>query len=361
VLLSRCFVVLVSKRSRHSCEFALAPIHALLNWGKIIRMTSLSYIASAGRKFKAINMNAFARTWHISVLLIAALLPQWAQAASGLPEAQRFGFALPVDAKTPIWTNHITVRNIRDSVTSNGVEFISIDTFKNIGKGPERGVSAVNSTTRQRVWHTPFPSETTNSASSKDERQIESSTLIQRGNRLLCTYLVTPNVRAPKVRFWEFMILDTASGKVVRRERTKIAIPQVNFTIIGDYWFVTDERAAQTLRLEPGTGEIIWSHPDVLKFSTVTEKAISFYKRIRDDAWQVTALDLDTGKPLFNQRFERLDRHIVKGVLARDGSVFVELGAQYDWNLERGAMYRTYSVAFDAATARPLWRTPFFD
>jgi outer membrane protein assembly factor BamB len=324
-------------------------------------MTQLKYIASTGRKFKAINMNAIARTWHFPALLIVALLPLWAQAASELPEAQRYGFALPVDAKTPIWTNHLSVRNIRDGVTSNGVEFISSDTFKNIGKGLERGVSAVNATTKQRAWHAPFPSETITAAGSKDERQIESSTLILRGNRLLCTYLVTPNAAAPKVRFWEFMILDTASGKVVRRERTKVATPQINFTIIGDYWFVTDERAAQTLRLEPGTGEIVWSHPDVLRFSALTEKTISFYKRIRDDAWQVTALDLDSGKPIFNQRLERFDRHIVKGVLARDGSVFVELGAQYDWNLERGAMYRTYSVAFDAATARPLWRTPFFE
>jgi len=324
-------------------------------------MRQLSYIASTGRKFKAIHMNAFARTWHLPALLIAALSPLWAHAAAGLHEAQRYGFGLPVDSKTPIWTNHLTVRNIRDTVRSNGVDFISSDTFKNIDKGAERGVSAVHATTKQRVWHTPFPSDTANGASNKDERQIESSTLIQRGNRLLCTYIVTPNVTAPKVRFWEFLILDTATGKVVRRERTKIAIPQVNFTIIGDHWFVTDERAAQTLRLEPGTGEVMWSHPDVLKFSAVTEKAVSFYKRIRDDAWQVTALNLETGKPIFNQRLERLDRHIVKGVLARDGSVFVELGAQYDWNLERGAMYRTYSVAFDAATARPLWRTPFFE
>ena len=324
-------------------------------------MKQFSYIVGTGRKFKAINMNAFARTWHLPALLIAALLPLSAQAAPGLPEAQRYGFALPVDAKTPIWTNHLTVRDIRDGVTANGVEFITRDAFMNGDKGVQRGVSALNATTRKPLWHTPFPAETANPAVSKDERQIESSTLIQRGNRLLCTYIVTPNATAPKVRFWEFMILDTATGKVVRRERTKVAIPQVNFTIMGDYWFVTDERAAQTLRLEPGNGEIIWSHPDVLKFSALTEKAISFYKRIRDDAWQVTALNLDTGKPIFNQRFERLDRHIVKGVLARDGSVFVELGAQYDWNLERGAMYRTYSVAFDAATARPLWRTPFLD
>ena len=123
---------------------------------------------------------------------------------------------------------------------------------------------------------------------------------------------------------------------------------QVRFVVIGHHWFSIDDRLRQTVRLDATTGAVLWTYADSLPVATVTEGAVSFYKKINDDVWQVTAIDLATGAVIFDQRLQKLARHIVKGVLARDGWVFVEFGAQYDWDLARGAKYRTYSVAFDA-------------
>lgn len=296
----------------------------------------------------------------VANLVVAPFLLGVSSAAT-LTEKERFGFGLPVDTQTAIWTKHLTTRDpARLAIVHQGIEFLSRDEFKNIDKGVGRGISARKVASKEIIWHTPFPAETPGAPQS-DTRQIESSTLVLRGNRLLCTYLVTPGEGAANGRFWEFVIVDTATGKIVRRERAKVAVPQVQFTIIGDYWFVTDERAKKTFRLEPATGEPLWTHDDVLKFSALTEQSISFFQGRPGATWQVTALDLFTGKTLFSQRFDRIDHHIIKGVLARDGRVFVEFGAQYDWNLERGAMYRTYTVAFDATTGKPIWRTKFFD
>jgi len=301
---------------------------------------------------------------------LAALSSAGSYAASGPSERDRFGYALPVNSTTAIWTNHLTPRNWNDNVVHEGIEYFPRDSYKNLDKSKLRGVVARKVGASEPLWRTPFPPETTGADADRDDRVIESSAVVLRGNRLLCTYLVTPPAKlgttgpsAPSAppRYWEFVILDAATGKVLRRERASAPTPQVNFVMVGDVWFAMDERAQQTLRLDPASGAPIWTHPAVLRVSTVTEQAVSSFRKIDDSSWQVTALDLATGAVMFDQRLTGLSGHIVKGVIARNGHVFAELGAQYDWNLERGAKYRTYSVAFDARSGKPLWRTPFFD
>lgn len=303
-------------------------------------------------------------------VVLAALGSTVSNAASGPAERDRFGYALPVNSTTAIWTNHLTPRNWNDSVVHEGIEYFPRDSYKNLDKSKLRGVIARKVGASEPLWHTTFPPEVAGADTDRDERLIESSAVVLRGNRLLCTYLVTPpakpgttaaTAKAAPPRYWAFVILDTASGKVLRRERANAPTPQVNFVMVGDVWFAMDERAQQTLRLDPASGAPIWTHPAVLRVATVTEQAVSSFRKVDDSSWQVTALDLATGAVIFDQRLTGLSGHIVKGAIARNGQVFAEFGAQYDWNFERGAKYRTYSVAFDAHSGKPLWRTPFFD
>ena len=304
------------------------------------------------------------------VLLGGTLLSTMAPASLLSPsESQRYGYGLPVVTTTGIWggypaafiwRGHRSTLGLKDHVVDHNVEYVVRDSFKNLDKAEAPGVTARSAATKVQLWHAAFPLEPT-AGTTQAARQIESSTLILRGNRLFCSYLVTPNSMTPKVRFWEFMILDTETGKIVRRERSKVAEPQINFTIVGGNWFVTDELSKQTMRLEPATGEPMWTYPRVLNFSSVTDASVSFFRRPETDTWEVESLDIATGKTIFTYRFTGLQKHIIKAVLARDGRVFVEFGAQYDWNLHNGPMYKTYSVAFDVVTRTPIWRTPFFD
>ena len=43
----------------------------------------------------------------------------------------------------------------------------------------------------------------------------------------------------------------------------------------------------------------------------------------------------------------------------KDGIAYVEMGAQKEMHLELGIRYSYYTIAFNAKTNKPLWRTPF--
>ena len=50
---------------------------------------------------------------------------------------------------------------------------------------------------------------------------------------------------------------------------------------------------------------------------------------------------------------------MINAVIYKDGIAYVEMGAQKEMHLELGVRYSYYTVAFDAKTNQPLWRTPF--
>jgi outer membrane protein assembly factor BamB len=284
-------------------------------------------------------------------------------------EQERFGYSLPIDSTTAIWTDYFTKRNWHNSITVDNLLFTPKDEHKNLTAFENQGIGVIDLNTNQVLWQTPFPVEKLVSRYNlNDTSYVTSSSIILKNNRLFCSYLhiIPPQVKGsndadtkPK-DFWEYVILDAQTGKLLKHERMPETRYLNEFIIINDDWFISNRKNNQFSHLDPASGQKYWSYPELLTVSTVTENAVSFYKKQHNDTWQVKVLDLNTGQLLFDYHFDHFLKHIIKGVLYRKGIVYVEMGAQYEMNLELGTKYRTYTVAFDAKSGKPLWRTPFF-
>lgn len=284
-------------------------------------------------------------------------------------EQERYGYDLPIDTTTSIWNNYLTDRAWSDSIMVDKIAFLTRDEYKNTNTFDNQGVGAIDTPTGQVLWHTPFPVKVLHSIHNHDEKTyIQSSSLVLAGDRLFCAYMVTipPQNLAnnqgtsEEESFWEYIILDAQTGKILRNERAKLPNPTFSYQLIGTYWFALDREAKQTIRLDPATGEKMWTYNDILSFSTFNDRSMALYRNNFNDKCQVTVLDVATGKPLFDKQLENFSKHVVRGVLYRADTAFVEIGAQYEMNFELGSRYKTYTVAFDAKTQKPLWRTPFF-
>lgn len=304
-----------------------------------------------------------------SLLLMGIL--SWLISACGLSspkENERYGFELPVDSTKAVWKNYLTTRSWHDSILLKNRLYLPRDEHKHRQLLSKQGIALIDQATQKVVWHTNFPVEKTVSAyDSAQHSYVTSSTLILENDRLFCAYLhVVPPQRTgttdldknPKDR-WEYVIMEASTGKIIRKEKMPDARNAYDFIIVGDYWFIQDTRHQTLSRYSPQTGARLWSFPTTVTLSTIANGTVSFLKRIDSQTWQTIVLELDTGKVLFNKRFEKLDKHVISALIYKDGTAYVEMGAQKDIHLELGTSYAYYTISFDTKTNKPLWRTPF--
>lgn len=308
--------------------------------------------------------------FYSNTLLYMGIL-SWFLSACGLnspKENERYGFELPIDSTKAIWKNYLTTRTWHDSIKTGNWLYLPRDEHKHTQLLANQGIALINQATQKVIWHTDFPVEKTVSVyDSSQPSYVTSSTLILEGNRLFCAYLhvIPPQQKGttdldknPKDR-WEYVIVEASTGKIIRNEKMPDTRNAYDFIIVGDYWFIQDTRHQTLSRYSPQTGTRLWSYPINATLSTIANGTVSFLKRIDSQTWQTIVLELDTGKVLFNKRFEKLDKHVISALIYKDGTAYVEMGAQKDMHLELGISYAYYTISFDTKTNKPLWRTPF--
>jgi outer membrane protein assembly factor BamB len=303
--------------------------------------------------------------WIIAIASSSSLL---GGCAASLPDEKRFGYDLPVNTQTIAAANASEARRAPfGSVKRDGIEYLADVRVSHSGQPAIAGIAAETVATGVLLWHTPFPVPALVSMYDRNEKSVVSnSSVMLAGNRLLVTYrfIIPPQNGgvmgvSAKETFWQYAILDAATGQLLRQERMSAPAPQIEFVQLGGAWFVTDSKRNETARYEPTTGKPLWAYSGVLKFSTVTADSVSLYQNTDGEQWRIIVLDLATGQPIFEHMFAALPLQTLNEVLYHNGQVLVEFGAQYIYNFELGPLYQTYTMAFDARTRKPLWRTPF--
>lgn len=304
-----------------------------------------------------------------AVLLCGALL---AGCASGLPDERRYGFSLPVRPAPAVDVSGVPPSGAKPTVTRAGATYRLVEAPGNADAGAAENsilqIEAVNATSGRALWRTPLPAPKLVSIyDHKVTSFTADATLLVAGERILATYrlFIAPQyerdgrgVSAAKFH-WEFAIVDATSGRLIRHQRLALPAAEMAFVYVGDLWFLTDSTRQQTTRLDPATGEPRWSYPGLYRFSRAAANTLGLYRHILGDRWSVAVLDAETGRELFAQSFPDLPMQTIEGVAYQDGTVYVEFGAQYAYNVELGARYQRYTVAFDARSQKPLWRTAF--
>jgi len=304
-----------------------------------------------------------------AILLCGALL---AGCASGLPDERRYGFSLPVRPAPAVAVSGVPPSGAKPTVTRASSTYQLVEASGNTDAGAADNsflqIEAIHANTGRALWRTPLPAP---KLVSIHDRKVTSftadATLLVAGERILATYrlFIPPQHErdgrgVSAARFhWEFAIVDATSGRLIRHQRLALPATEMAFVYVGELWFLTDSTRQQTTRLDPATGEPRWSYPGIYRFSPPTANALGLYRHILGDRWSAAVLDAETGRELFAQSFPDLPMQTLQGVAYRNGTAYVALGAQYDFNVELGARYQHYTVAFEAGSPRPIWRTAF--
>ena len=284
----------------------------------------------------------------------------------GLPEKDSFGYALPVRPDTDVWTASRASRPSNEVVSQRGHIYRVVDLVPTADGVAGVGISATNTANLQTMWLVPLPVPALTSIHNQNEKSFVSDTsLMLAGDRLLATYrFFAPAQYEPDnmgtsapTHFWEFALFDASSGRLIRHERMPHSSKQIAFTLLGGHWFATDNKTHETTRLDPATGDKFWVHGGLFFFSDLTEQTIGLYRHTLGHRWRATVLDLATGKERFDFVFEALPMQIIRRVGYHNGITYVELGVQYMFNVELGPRYKYYTIAFDSATNKPIWRT----
>lgn len=291
------------------------------------------------------------------------VVPLLSACTMGLPDEKRYGYALPVQPAPDVWSakppppamptlNHggMIVR-LADASSGSGIP-----------------IEAVDAATGEHRWQTTLPVPTLVSVYNRNETSFVTDTaLLPAGTRLLATYRYftppQPEANGTGVRaaayFWQYAIIDAATGRLLRHEQLTAPASERAFVLVGGVWLLIDNARQETSRLDAGTGERLWRQAGLFRVSVLTSQTVGLYRHILGDRWNVAVLDINTGRALFEQTFDALPMQTIRAVTCRDNVAYVEFGAQYEFNVELGARYQSYTVAFDAASKKPLWRTDF--
>ncbi len=293
-------------------------------------------------------------------LVVATLL---VGCASGLPDERRYGYALPVQPAPDVWPAKPTPL-AKPTLTYGGMTVRFLETPS--GTGAQ--IEAVDASNGAQRWQSRLPLPLLVSVYNRTETSfVTDATLLPAGNSLLATYrfFVPPQsepnrtgVRAATY-YWEFAILDSTTGRLLRHERLPAPASELGFVFVGDIWLQIDNTRHETSRLDAATGERLWRHSGMFHVSALTSQTIGLYRHILGDRWSVAVLNINTGQALFEQTFDALPMQTIRAVTYRDGIAYVEFGAQYEFNIELGARYQSYTVAFDATSHKALWRSAF--
>jgi outer membrane protein assembly factor BamB len=284
-------------------------------------------------------------------------------------EAAYFGYNLPVQKIDKIWENYEPLRiGQMQWATEGSVQFIAQDNFTNPKIFTFDGIGALDTVSNQLLWHTAFPEKILVSTFNKNDSSYISSKIgILNNNRLLYTYSHTVPRQANTDQtntktHWKYLILDSKSGEIIKQGGIENSDREAEYLFMANSWFLRNYTKKQISRLNPETGETIWTYNHILRdFASLTDQTVSFFNDNLDDTYQITVLDLATGKPIFEKVIEGFAKHKITNVLCRDDTVFVDMGAAYEIN-PLGAIrakYMDYTVAFDLKTTKPLWRTVF--
>lgn len=310
------------------------------------------------------------RSWitllSLPILICGALLISGC--VDGLPERSRFGYSLPVRTDADVRVASNAARPTNEVAGTKGQVYRIIDMVPTSVDSAEVGLSATSSVDGQTLWRAPLPVPSLTSIHNRNEKSFVTDTALSlNADRLLATYrFFVPAQNEPNgmgtsapTYFWEFAIFDAGNGRLIRHERMQTPSPEVSFALLGEHWFVTDSKSHKTMRMDPATGDKTWVQGGQYFFSDLTDQTIGLYRHTLGYRWRATVLDLKSGEVRFDLVFEDLPMQVIRRVGYHDGIAYVEFGAQYEFNVELGPRYHYYTVAFDATTRMPLWRTAF--
>lgn len=281
--------------------------------------------------------------------------------ASGLPDEKRYGYALPVQPAPDAWPAKPPLLAM-PTIANAGSIFRFVD--QPVGTGTQ--IEAIDANSGRRRWQTTLPIPVLVSPYNRNETSfVTDATLLSAGSQVLATYrFFAPPQHEPRgVRpanyYWEFAILDATTGRLLRHERLPAPASELSYLLVGRTWLLTDSKRHETSRLDVSTGERLWVHAGLFGVSVLTAQTIALYRHILGNRWSVAVLDINSGRAIFEQTFDALPLQTIRAVSYRDNVVYVEFGAQYEFNVELGARYQSYTVAFDANSKKALWRTAF--
>lgn len=280
-------------------------------------------------------------------------------------EQQYYGYNLPINNTTQIWTDY-KPKTLQPQ--DGAIRFVARDNYFNKDLMDKDGIGALDTTTNQLLWQTPFPEKPMVSIYNKnDSSYFSSDNIILNNNHLLCVYKHTippqqGDYSTSNETFYKYIILDSKTGKILKKDAMKLPIKEIEFVFIGNHWFIKNHASKQISRLNPNTGVNIWTYNRVLQsFASLNEQTLSFFNDNLDDTWQIVVLNLATGQPIFEKKIENIPKHRITDVLCQDNKVFVAMGVTYEINPlgAIGKKYKDYTVAFDLKSTDPLWRTGF--
>jgi hypothetical protein len=280
-------------------------------------------------------------------------------------EQDYFGYDLPIDTIT----NILEEKQPSNIVPQEGsIQFFARDNFANHEYLEADGIGAIDTLTGQLAWQTPYPEEVLVSIYNKnDSSYISSEKIILDGNKLLCIYkhCIPPQQGATTTTnetFYKYIILDSKTGQLLKKDAMKLPIKEIEFVVIGNYWFIKNFTENTISLYNTATGDALWTYSQVFQnIKSVNGQTVSLFNDNLDNTWQITVLNVATGKPVFEKKIEDFEKHRITNIWCKDDKVLVDMGAAYEINPlgAIGVKYKTYTVAFDLKTTKPLWRTNF--
>ena len=319
-------------------------------------MTAMDYLTLNTPRAVIGRIGARAAGW--GGLVVMTLL---AGCASGLPEEKRYGYALPLQSAPDVWPAKPPLVAM-PTITHSG----SIFRFVDQPIGADQQIEGIDATSGRRRWQVTLPVPLLVSPYNRNETSfVTDATLLPAGSRVLATYRFfappqpEPGGVRPASYYWEFAILDANTGSLLRRERLPAPASELAYLFVGGTWLLTDNKRHEISRLDASTGERLWVHAGLFRVSNLNSQTIALFRHILGDRWSVAVLDINSGRALFEQTFDALPMQTIRAVSYRDSIVYVEFGAQYEFNVELGARYKSYTVAFDVKVKKALWRTAF--